>query len=357
MGSVYESRVLKQAIDARVVAYFASPETRMGVQLSPNGEQVLDLLAEFTARPSKRLRGILAMVAYRMFGGTSEATALDVALAMELAQSYLLLIDDVMDRSDTRRGGPTVHQEYIQLLHDTFSQKDVAHESNMAAVIAGELAQHLASLVLNGVDEPAARVLKAERLFHVNIATTAHGQIDDLFGSLGQPQTITETLAMYVRKTCHYTFVGPLQTGAVLAGADIADLAALQTFGVHAGIAFQLQDDDIGMFGDAHASGKSTLDDLREGKLTVLMRHALEHATGQDLQVLQSLLGNKDVTGSEHASVQLILERVGSRAYMQQEMGRANAAAIAVLDTQKQWDKSARQFLAELVTSLTNRSS
>ena len=103
---------LKQEIDARVAAYFASTEVRMGLGLSPNGVHALELLGEFTGRPSKRLRGVLAITAYEMFGGTIHAAALDLALAMELAQSYLLIIDDVMDHSPTRRGGPTVHREY-----------------------------------------------------------------------------------------------------------------------------------------------------------------------------------------------------------------------------------------------------
>ncbi len=348
---------LKQEIDARVVAYFASPETRMGVALSPNGEQVLAMLAEFTKRPSKRVRGMLAVIAYQMFGGSNHAVALDAALAMELAQSYLLIIDDVMDRSDTRRGGPTIHREYRRIMSHDLSKKRIAHDANMAAVIVGELAQHLASAVLNSVEESAERVLKAERLFHVNVAATAHGQIDDLFGSMGQQQTIAETLAMYVRKTCHYTFIAPLQMGAALAGAGDGDLQALKEFGIHAGVAFQLQDDDIGMFGDERTSGKSSLDDLREGKMTVLMRYALAHATVADLEVLRASLGNKRVTRIQHAAVQTILERTEARAYAQQEMNRANEAAVTVLNARTSWDEVSKQFLGGLLESLMGRTS
>jgi len=349
------TQVLKQKIDARVAAYFASPDPRMGVRLSSNGEQLLDLLAEFTARPSKRLRGILAATAYELFGGNNHSTAVNAALAMELTQSYLLIIDDVMDRSAMRRGGLTIHQEYLQAMQHAFPKREIAHEADMAAIIVGELAQHLASTVLNGIDEPAERVLKAERFFHANVSATAHGQIDDLFGSIGQLQTIPETLAMYVRKTCHYTFIAPLQTGAILAGATDTDLAVLKDFGIHAGVAFQLQDDDIGMFGDERVSGKSSLDDLREGKMTVLMRHGLAHAPVADVLVLRAALGNKRVTHRQHLIVQEILERAGSRRYTQQEIRRENALALAVLDAQKKWNISAKQSLHNQLESLISR--
>jgi len=346
---------LKREIDARVAAYFASAEIHMGVALSPVSDRALQLLAEFTMRPSKRLRGILAVVAYKMFGGNSHDAALDLALAMELAQSYLLIIDDVMDRSLTRRGGPTIHTEYVAALHTDFPNRNAAHEANMAAVIMGELAQHLASAVLNTVDAPAERVLTAERLFHINLAATGHGQLDDLFSSVGYAQNIEETVAMYVRKTCHYTFINPLQTGAALAGASSDDIEALKTFGIYAGIAFQLQDDDIGMFGKTETSGKSNLDDLREGKLTVLMRHALAHASGSDLPTLQRALGNKRVTQRQHHAVQGILEQIGSREYTQQEMQQANTGAVAVLTMQKHWDETSKLFLRSVLVSLTNR--
>ncbi len=355
MKDIEKMTEVKREIDARVAAYFASAETYAGVALSSNGAQVLELLAEFTMRPSKRLRGILAIMAYEMFGGRSHDTALDLALTMELAQSYLLIIDDVMDRSEMRRGGPTVHQEYIRAMRHDFPKKRVMHDANMAAVIVGELAQHLASSVLNGVDEPAERVLRAEQLFHRNVAATAHGQIDDLFGSMGQLQTIDETLAMYVRKTCHYTFIAPLQLGAALAGASDDDLEALKEFGVHAGVAFQLQDDDIGMFGDERASGKSNLDDLREGKMTVLMRYALTHTTDVDQATVQAALGNQKVTHKQHAAVCTILEKSGARAYTRQAMSRANGEAIATLDAQAQWNASSKLFLSRLLESLTSR--
>jgi len=349
------AQALKREIDARVAAYFSSSEPVIGLSLSPNGEHALQLLAEFTKRPSKRLRGILAVVAYEAFGGKDHSVALDAALAMELAQSYLLIIDDVMDRSQTRRGGPTVHREYLQQLRQDFPARHITHNANMAAVVLGELAQHVASTVLNAIDAPAERVLRAEKLFHINLAATGHGQLDDLFGSIGQSHSIAETLAMYVRKTCYYTFINPLQTGAALAGASEQDLQGLYEFGLHAGVAFQLEDDDIGMFGDAKLSGKSAMDDLREGKMTVLMRHALSVADGDQLHTLQSALGNKAVTTRQHAAVKSVLEDIGSRAFARSEMERANLAALKALAVRADWGVPFKQFLQSLLEQLTNR--
>ncbi len=327
----------------------------MGVEVSQNGTYALQLLAEFTSRPSKRLRGMLAVIAYEMFGGANHLVAIDLALAMELAQSYLLIVDDVIDHSLTRRGGPTVNREYARMMHCDYPGKSLRHEADMVAIVIGELAQHLASAVLNGIDAPAARIIKVEQLFHTNLAATGHGQIDDLLGSLGQPHNIAETLAVYLRKTCYYTFINPLQTGAALAGAGKNDLAVLYEFGKYAGIAFQLQDDDIGMFGDERSSGKSNLDDLREGKMTVLVRHALTHANETELAVLGSALGNRRVTREQHKAVQAIFERVGSRAFTIKKIRWANAKAKMVLNAQNRWDLTSRASLAVLLDSLIRR--
>jgi geranylgeranyl diphosphate synthase type I len=290
-----------------------------------------------------------------LFGGADHLVALDLSLVMELTQSYLLLVDDVMDRSEQRRGGPTMQLQYWQTIRMTQSGPTTAHASNMLAITVGLMAQHLAAAQLSATAVPAGNIRRAEQLFHRNLLATSSGQIDDMLGSIGQPGDLEQTLYMYGLKSGYYTFINPLQMGAALAGADDAALAALRTLGWHAGIAFQLHDDLLGMFGDVQQTGKSSLDDLREGKLTVLIQHALAHADVAQRQLVQRALGNKKVTVRQRAAVQQVLEVLGSRQYVQDRAAQEMQTALGVLDVQQGWRAEPLGFVRSLLQQLLYR--
>ena len=348
-------RSLQSEIDVRMADYFAGDEFQLDTALTPNGEYARGLLEEFSLRPCKRLRGALVILAYEMFGGTNRQTALDAAVAMELAQNYLLIVDDVMDRSATRRGGETMQLKYKALIAHKYPGLDLDHTGNMLGINTGLIAQHMAARLLGRVHEDPARVLKALDLFHKNIATTGYGQLDDLFNDATALLSAEEIIHLCELKTSYYTFINTLQTGAVLAGATDADLAAFHKFGLHAGLAFQLQDDIIGMFGSEKISGKSALDDLREGKVTLLMEHALTHVGEQDLTTLRAALGNAELTSDQHNQVKRILEAAGSRQYVSELAHAESTAARQVLDTQTDWDRTAVDLLAELLQYIVER--
>lgn len=346
---------LRDEIDTRLADYFASAEN-FDVPLSDHGRQAFELLAEFSQRPGKRLRGALAMLSYHMFGGTNRQVALDLALAVELIQAYLLIVDDIMDRSLSRRGRPTVHRLYLDLLPKTGgTQQDHEHLSNMLALNVGLIAQHAASRILADVPEEASRVVKAHSLFHANIAVTGFGQIDDLFNDMTSQASEEAIRHTYQLKSSYYTFINPLQTGAALAGASDADQAACHAFGLHAGLAFQLQDDIIGMFGDEKATGKSPLDDLREGKLTLLMEYALKHAQEDEVRQLRDALGNTTLSVEQHQAVQAIVRDTGSLQYVQDMAATETAKAVEVLRAQASWNASHVELLEQLLLQLTER--
>lgn len=346
---------LRDEINARLQDYFTELEPSLGITMSADGGMALDWLGEFTLRPAKRIRGALAVVGYEMFGGSNHWAAIDLALVMELLQSYLLIIDDVMDRSQSRRGGPTVQLHYYQWLEERFGRHSDAHNGDMMAVNLAQLAQHLATRLMAGLDERPERILRAAQVVQVNMLATGFGQMDDLLNHAGGVTTVKAIRHMYRLKSSHYTFVNPLQAGAALAGADAAMLLSLREFGLHAGVAFQLQDDAIGMFGDAGQTGKSALDDLREGKLTMLMQHALEHANPDQLAVIRGALGNEAVTEAQHRAVQALLESLGSRAFARRQAQQEAAAAQAVLQAQSGWQSQAVALLGAMVEYVVNR--
>jgi geranylgeranyl diphosphate synthase type I len=152
-----------------------------------------------------------------------------------------------------------------------------------------------------------------------NIALTGLGQLDDIATPLSDVNE-EDIVRKYVQKSSYYTFVNPLQLGFTLAGnTDKATLEACETFGIAAGVAFQLHDDYLGMFGVGDETGKSNLDDLREGKYTLLMHHALEHASPEAVHQLRSLLGNPQASEADLKTVQELLRASGSEAYCQAE--------------------------------------
>jgi geranylgeranyl diphosphate synthase, type I len=350
-----ELKILRAEINARLEEYAKDMPGAFGIPLSAHGGQAIQIVREFALRPGKRLRGALAMVAYRMFGGTTRQTALDLALAVELAQDYLLIIDDVMDRSDTRRGLATVHRQYYDLLKRDGVTSNREHIGNLLAVSVGLLAQHLSARVLSEIDDDPRRLIRAQQLFQTNIAVTGLGQMDDLINQAYERFTLEGTRQMYVLKSAYYTFVNPLQLGAVLAGAGGERLDALREFGEHAGLAFQLQDDLLGMFGNETATGKSSMDDMREGKMTLLVRHALAHADAGQLKQLRTMYGNAHATSAQHAQISAVLTATGSRSYVAREAQRAAEAAQDMLSAQKSWDVQGKQCLSDLLNYTINR--
>jgi len=353
--SIERLQVLRTDIEKWLQAYVVALPTTLGVGVSQNGELALERLKDFALRPGKRIRGALAIIGYEMFGGTHRRTGLDLAVAVELAQDYLLIIDDVMDRSAQRRGGDAVHYEYQRMLQRDYGTRDYAHLGNMLGVNVGLIAQHLSARLVGDIAEPPERIVRALHIFQTNITATGFGQLDDLMNEAGQALDLEGTRHMYMLKSSYYTFINPLQLGAVLAGAADTQLGPIERFGQAAGMAFQLQDDIIGMFGDTRTTGKSALDDLREGKMTLLMRHALARTDDVQRAVIEAALGNADVTPTQHREVQEILDALGSRAYISQEARKAADAAREILVTQTAWSPEAKTFLQDLLTYIIRR--
>jgi geranylgeranyl diphosphate synthase, type I len=274
---------------------------------------------------------------------------------VELAQDYLLIVDDVMDRSDTRRGRATVHRQYYEMLKGDGVSADAEHIGDMLGISVGLIAQHLSSRVLSELKDDEKRVVRAQQLFQTNIAITAFGQMDDLVNQAHERFTLAATRRMYMLKSGYYTFVNPLQLGAVMAGVEDDSLDVLREFGEYAGLAFQLQDDLLGMFGDEAVTGKSSMDDMHEGKMTLLVRHALTHADAKQLQQLRAVYGDTHATRQQHARVCTILTDIGSRDYVVKEAQQSARTALDILAAQELWDTEGKRCLSDLLNYTINR--
>ncbi len=304
---------------------------------------VLDSLIDFLNRGGKRVRGALAMESYYMHGGMDKNVALGAARVVELVNVGLLIMDDIQDRSVQRRGGPTVH---VQLAGEYSEHYGIAQGLN-----AEMLANHRAMIELMNVPANDSDKVRATRLLNQDVNVTIVGQINDMYNELWiEPVARENIINTLTWKTAYYTFVSPLELGACLAGAEGLS-NRLREYALNAGLAFQISDDLLGVFGNSFEVGKSAEDDIREGKATLLAAHAYEHADAAQRRVLQVVMGNQDASTQECDQVRRIFETTGAREYAAATAREYADKAIAALgDTPE-------DFLVELVRFAVDRKS
>lgn len=312
---------------------------------------------EIAIRGGKRIRGSLAYYVYKMLGGQNEQAALDLAQAIEMTHAFLLVLDDYTDKSQTRRGGPTAHivaEKYFD--KPQYKYNDPAHYGNAISLTASIGQAYRALEVISSLPvDPLIRV-KLSRNLSSKIATTAYGQITDIFNSLVEHVPEKDVLHMLEMKTGVYTFENPVHSGALMAGATDNDLEFLSKYALPVGVAFQIHDDVIGMFGDSDYTGKSDKDDLMEGKMTLLIQHILANGTKEQIEIINKYLGNRDVTDDEHNKVKQALVDSGSYDYSEKiakELVEKGKKALD--DAPKNWDKDGVEFLKGVADYIIQR--
>jgi geranylgeranyl diphosphate synthase type I len=276
-------------------------------ELSPYAPELVDAAAELTMRGGKRLRCLILFAGYRAAGGGADpAPILELASAIELLQTYLLIQDDWMDDDSERRGGPSVHAALAQRRGDPKLGASLAIlSSDLAAGFAHEALQRGAVAA-----KRTAEILSRFSVMHTEVVC---GQQMDLLEH-------AEVERMHDLKTGSYTVRGPLQLGALLADASPEQLQALDRFGRPLGIAFQLRDDLLGTYGDPKVTGKPAGHDLREGKNTSLIREARVLLDAQAWSRLECVLGNSSATPAQLQEAARTLETSGARARVETQL-------------------------------------
>jgi geranylgeranyl diphosphate synthase type I len=311
---------------------------------------VADAVAQLALRGGKRLRAVLLAVGYRACepGEPGEGSECGIAkavvqagVALELLQAYLLVHDDWIDGDDVRRGGPSVPA----MMRGRFERT----RADAMSVLAGDLAVAWAQRALLEIALPAPRVAAAARELARMQDEVVQGQILDVAGEARDALAVE---AMHNLKTASYTVRGPVAMGASLAGASEAQLEELARFSTPLGVAFQIRDDVLGVFGDASAMGKATGSDLRAGKHTAVVVEALRDA--QAREVLAPVLGRADASDDAVAAAVRGLEACGVRARVEARVAALVDASRAALE-QATISGSGRALLAQAAVALTER--
>ncbi|WP_431277511.1 polyprenyl synthetase family protein [Leifsonia poae] len=285
----------------------------------------------------KRIRPRFVMTAFRGLGGDATGSyrnALDVAVAFELLHTAFLLHDDVIDGDTVRRGIPNLAGEFeADARSKGVAQVKASLWGATAAILAGDLLIQASQSLLARVDVPSAQRDALLDVFDHSVFVTAAGELADVSFSIGIGEAgLPDVLAMTERKTATYSFAGPLTAGAILAGADGDDLEALGEFGRLLGVAFQLGDDLLGVFGSVDVTGKSIVSDLREGKETSLIAFARGTRSWSSIE---PLLGRPDLSDDDGRALARVLRDCGAKNFVEGLVAEHVTRAVGVLDASR----------------------
>lgn len=348
----------KKLIDEDIESYCKYVEIMTLQQYGASARLVADSYLDILKRGGKRIRGALVMLSYEMSGGKDQAMIIQAARAIEMIHAYLLIMDDIQDRSLVRRGGPTVPVMLAGYHRRHHLAGDSKHFGIAMALNAMGIGNHAAQMILANLDAPENLRLNVISILNRSIIITAHGQTNDIMNEVVASVDEEAVERVLEWKTAHYTFLNPLCVGMVLANADCSATDAITQYAIHAGKAFQISDDILGTFGSEFESGKSPMDDMKEGKRTILSTYALEHSTNGNKNFLLQMLGNKDLTPAEFERCKDIIQQSGALEYAKKRTQDHIEQALAALDHEsKHWSPDGVQFLRGLAQYLLTRTS
>jgi geranylgeranyl diphosphate synthase type I len=286
------------------------------------------------ARSGKRVRPVLCLLSCEGCGGSWEQ-ALPAAAAVELLHNFTLIHDDIEDQDETRRGRPTVWSIWGEA-------QGINAGDTLFAV------SQLAILKLRERGIPAAAVVEATRVFNETCIALTGGQHLDIQFEGRNDVSVEDYLAMIEGKTAGLVSCS-CELGALIADAPAPQREHLRAFGWHAGLAFQMLDDILGIWGDSAMTGKPVGADILRGKKTLPLLHGLEQSTE-----LRTLLMRDSLSDDHVRHARVLLEEAGSREYTEQLAERHHEAALTAL-RRANLREPAAQALRELAEKLLNR--
>lgn len=324
----------RERIDGELAAFLAERRRACG----PEAAALVEAAGALVLAGGKRLRPALVHFTYRGCGGPEEAGALPLAMSAELLHAYLLVHDDIMDHAELRRGRPATHVRFAARHGERGWPGDARDYGRSMAILVGDLAYAWAVELF----ERACRIADGgggdrsglERAFPAMCEEVIVGQYLEMHLPYQEDADEEELLRILRLKSGRYSVERPVELGALLAGAPEATRRPLAAYGRAVGEAFQLQDDILGVFGDAETVGKPVGSDLAEGKRTLLVHHALRGAPPALADRLRALLGRPDLRPEEVEEAREIIRGSGGleavRAMIEERLARAGRALEAL---------------------------
>jgi geranylgeranyl diphosphate synthase, type I len=362
-----ESGRLIELVQARLRSFLSERDAILR-GISPDLAPFLEFSADFL-RGGKRFRAQFCYWGWRAAGGASDSgsragldAVVGVASGLELFHAAALVHDDIIDHSDTRRGGPAAHRRFEQLHRTGGWRGDAGSFGEASAVLLGDLLLGWSDeLILDSLlTLPSLDFARAARHEFDRMRTeVTAGQYLDVLEELAWP-TVPETHALerahrvITYKSAKYSVEAPLAIGAAMAGGTADRVRALRDFGLPLGIAYQLRDDLLGVFGDAAVTGKPSGDDLREGKRTVLVALTRESVHSDERERIDGMLGDPGLTDEDIRTLQNTVRESGAVEATERLIAENVSAALSALDAAP-LETAAAERLAELAHTVTRR--
>jgi geranylgeranyl diphosphate synthase, type I len=342
-----------------------------GEDLTPGIDAMTALLAG-----GKRLRPAFCYWGWRGAGGTDGPEIIKAAASLEFLHASALVHDDLMDASDTRRGSPSLHRQF-EALHAGRHWHGSSEAFGMGmAILLGDLLLSWNDEMFHSSGLPEDALRRGRPVLDRMRTEVFAGQYLDLLGQATGNETLESALRVVEYKTAKYTIERPLHLGAALAATagtpgqedggqqagrsaaaappDDRLTAAYTAYGLPLGVAFQLRDDILGVFGDPAQTGKPAGDDVREGKRTVLLAIARARATGPQASVIDRYLGDPQLGEAGMAEIRAAIAATGAVAECERMIGQQVTEAVAALDGAP-IVPGAREALADLAVAATAR--
>jgi geranylgeranyl diphosphate synthase type II len=278
------------------------------------GEVIATIRAEML-RGGKRLRPTLAYLAHLGTGGADNDALTQACISLELIHHFLLIHDDVFDRDLIRHGGPNVVGAYYDQFRTRLDPTGAMHYASAFAIMAGNVTNVLAhQALLNASFPDDLKLAAAQRIEHMLFEIMAGELLDVAVAMPKAPAAPAEQLLKIARyKTATYSFETPLAVGAILAGAPDRQIGSLTEFGRLLGIAYQLVDDLLGLYGDEATLGKPVGGDMREGKQTMLILEARATADPPQQAAINHIWGNPNAGPDELTTIRQLVADTGAR--------------------------------------------
>jgi geranylgeranyl diphosphate synthase type I len=351
-GDPLDAEDLRARLQKVIDDHLARQQARLE-EIGPEMGVLLEGIGELLSG-GKRLRAAFCYWAWRGAGGVDCAEIVTAASGLECFQAAALLHDDVMDRSDTRRGRPSMHR-HVAGLHDELGWSgDSARFGEAAAILAGDLCLAWSDELLATSGLPAAAIAAGRETFDTMRTQLMGGQYLDVLEQASGGGDIERALLVVRYKSAKYTVEQPLLLGAAMAGAGPELLSGFSAYGLPLGEAFQLRDDILGVFGDPDVTGKPAGDDLREGKRTVLIAQVERLGTQAQIDTVRRHLGDARLDDSGLRAVRTAIQDSGAVDAVESMIEDRAAAASTALAGLGLGDP-ADGVLAALVQTATSR--
>lgn len=364
LGVVSSPALIIDAVAARLQLFVERMEAE-SEEYGPDAE-TLAAAAAATLAGGKRLRarfchaGWLAVARHDARDAREDDRLWDVCAALEIFQSAALVHDDLIDNSDTRRGRPAAHRALESAHRSAHWTGDADAFGRAAAVLLGDLLVAWSDDLLESAIDGHRHARDVRREYARMRRDVTVGQFLDIAEESAwrvndDATHAARALRVASLKSARYSIEQPLVLGAALAGATAEQQAALRAFGHPVGMAFQLRDDVLGVFGDEQVTGKPAGDDLREGKRTVLVALTREALDRPARTLVDELLGDPDLTASQVGFLQATIADSGALDRVEEMIADYALSADRALSGAR-LDNAAVSGLRDLARAATIRS-